>query len=555
MNFNPEPFDLLGGAADWAAAIGSFVGLVLLVSIVTALAVHGVAGPVYVFNRIKAGFVDACGVSPRRTWALASLTIKEAVRRKALMVFVVFAVLFMFAGWFLDDPSEHSDMQVKVYVSFVLTSITWLTVPVILLISCWGIPEDIKARSIHTVVTKPTRRIEIVIGRMLGFATVATGILVMMAVVGWFWTIRQLPDDVDLVCRVPVYVEQSLASDPNAPLDEAALKVSGFSFKDREGNLKPTGINTGDVVEFISYIEGATKARAIWQFKKFGTQYLNDKGQLRLETRFQSFRSHKGKIATQLLCQLNFTDKSTGKPVGLPAFEVAEFTQNVFELDRTITYFDADSGESKQVDLIDDLVDNDGTLRIEALAIDSGQYLGMAKSSLFIRLPDRPFAAGYFKAIFGIWLMLVLIVMLGVTASCFVKGPVATFLTLSLLIMGQGFREFMLRLTGEEKMIGGGAAESWYRLLTHMNPKQELPDTLGTDVIESIDTFLLNLLWIVKHIVPNFGNFKLSTYVANGFDVPWSAGMLPGVAMTCAYVIPCLVIGYYSLSLRELEAK
>ncbi len=556
MNFNPEPYDLLGGVGTWAEALGNFLGLVLLVAIVTSLAVQGVAGPRFVLKQMLRGLIDVVRISPRRTWALASLTIKEAIRRKALLIFVVFAVLFMFAGWFLDDPDARGDMQVKVYVSFVLTSITWLTVPVILLLSCWGIPEDIKARSLHTVVTKPVRRTEVVIGRILGFTTVATGILVLMSAVGYIWVKRQLPTNVDLTCRVPIYAAYDPAVDAveeGTVVDQETLKNAGFYFIDQNGNAKATGINTGDIVEFWSYIQGATNARAVWQFKDFGPQYLNEKGQLKLETRFLSFRSHKGRIKTKLLCQLNFTDKSTGKPVALPAFEVDEFTNNIFVLDREINYYDTESGESKTVDLIDDLVD-DGTLRIVAQALDTGQYLGMAKSSLFIRLPDQSFAVGYSKAVAGIWLMLSLIVMLGVTASCFVKGPVATFLTLSLLIMGQGFRDFMLRLTSDQ-VLGGGPAEAWYRILKHMNPMQEMPNTVGSQIIGAIDSFLLNILWIAQHIVPNFESFKLSNYVANGFDVPWAAGMLPSVAMTCAYVIPCLLIGYYSLSLRELEAK
>ena len=38
--------------------------------------------------------------------ALTVLTFKEAVRRKALLVFVVFAILFMFAGWFMADANS-----------------------------------------------------------------------------------------------------------------------------------------------------------------------------------------------------------------------------------------------------------------------------------------------------------------------------------------------------------------------------------------------------------------------------------------------------------------
>jgi len=37
----------------------------------------------------------------------------------------------------------RADLQVKNAVSFALTTISWLAIPVVLLLSCWGIPEDI----------------------------------------------------------------------------------------------------------------------------------------------------------------------------------------------------------------------------------------------------------------------------------------------------------------------------------------------------------------------------------------------------------------------------
>jgi hypothetical protein len=44
-------------------------------------------------------------------------------------------------------------------------------------------------------------------------------------------------------------------------------------------------------------------------------------------------------------------------------------------------------------------------------------------------------------------------------------------------------------------------------------------------------------------------------YVANGFDVPWNAALLPALLTTLGFLLPCLFIGYLSLALRELEEK
>jgi hypothetical protein len=233
--------------------------------------------------------------------------------------------------------------------------------------------------------------------------------------------------------------------------------------------------------------------------------------------------------------------------VPVATYQIAEFTQNVTEIPRKLIH------EGKSYDLFDDFLQN-GRLRVVVQCLDAGQYLGMAESDLFVRLPDHPFAIGYAKAVLSIWLMVVLVVVVGVTASCFVKGPVATLLTFSLLVVGQGFREFMGRLvTGQE--LGGGPIEAWYRIITHMNVMTPLPKSTLASVIQTIDFGLLNALAVVENIVPDFGRFRMSPYVANGFDVPFWEALLPCLAVACAYLIPCLLIGYYSLALRELEAK
>ena len=171
--------------------------------------------PLKVFANGLTGFIkDIFTISPRRVSAIAGLTVKEAWRRKALLVFVVFAILLMFAGWFITDQNDRAELQLNVHITFMLTTISWLILPVVMFLSCWGLPEDIRIRSLHTVVTKPVRRIEVVLGRMLGFMTMSTVILLVMGVTGYVWITRQAPESLSdssdrdrrqfLTCRVPV---------------------------------------------------------------------------------------------------------------------------------------------------------------------------------------------------------------------------------------------------------------------------------------------------------------------------------------------------------------
>lgn len=528
MTIQPTDFDLLAGFIQWGQALLSVICIFLGVALVAAVAASGSNGLNIVGRGLQRALQDFLSLSPRRILAITRLTFKEAIRRKALLVFVVFAVLFMFASWFLTGDSHRPGMQMKVYVSFVLTAVAWLVLPVILLLSCWGIPEDIRLRSLHTVVTKPVRRNEVVVGRIIGFSAVGTLILGIMSVVGFVWINRQVAAETDLTCRVPIYGE--------------------LSFLDRVGN-PGEGLNVGDINKTRSFIEGGSKATAIWKFK-----LPEQPDQLRLEARFEAFRTWKGDMQNTLRVQFTVVNDAAGLKVPLSeVIHVAEFSSNEITLNKVITYKDNSTGDDLSVDLYKELAP-DGLLEIHAQCLDSGQYVGVSRGDFFVRLADRSFATGYFKAIVGIWLLNILIVMFGVTSSCFVKGPVASLLCFALFIIGQFFHSFMGKILSGEQ-LGGGTFESMYRLVWHMNEKTPLAEGLLTTTIKGVDQILVNCLWLVKHIIPDLSTFSMAPYVASGFDIPWGGAMLPALSITAGYIIPCLLIGYFSLSLRELEAK
>lgn len=547
LSFNPIPFDVAGGLVHWAVVMLAVLVVSFVAALVISILVVGFAGPLEVVAHIVEGFKDLLGTSPRRCLALTQLTFREALRRKTLWVFAVFAVLFLFAGWFLSDVTADADLQVKNYVSFVLRTISWLILPVALLLACWGLPEDIKARSLHTVVTKPVRRHEIVIGRILGYSAIGGLVLAVMAGVGYVWISRQLPPSMSsqLIARVPVFGEISFIDNDG-------------NDKDPQGNLLKEGINTGDENMFRSFIEGNKKARAIWDFSNVDVSRLDDGGRLVLESSFQSFRTYKGNIERQLMCQFTLVNLDKKLRVPLKPFEVHEFRRNVYDVLKENKSLQNDEGKTVE---LPELIQG-GRLRVEAACLSSAQFLGMARPDLFIRMPDRPFAASYFKSVVNIGLMMFMVVVLGVMSGCFAKGPVATILTAFVVIVGKTAHGFLQSLvTGNIdfnpniKMQGAGVFDSLYRIPTHMNPGVPLEDSFGARLINALDSIELNGLWAVQHMLPDFGSFDTTEYVANAFDVPWAEAMLPSLLTTVGYCLPWIIVGYFSLRLRELEAK
>ncbi|MCL2004664.1 MAG: hypothetical protein FWG73_00725 [Planctomycetaceae bacterium] len=161
----------------WFVAVSVLLAVALSIGAIIALIWYGPA-------RFRAPFTEAVTrgvanafISPQRTWAIALLTIKESIRRRVLLIFAMFLLLVLMAGWFLDPASDD---PARLYLSFVTGATTILVLLLALFLSAFSLPTDIKSKTIYTVVTKPVRSSELVLGRIVGISLVGTLILVLM---------------------------------------------------------------------------------------------------------------------------------------------------------------------------------------------------------------------------------------------------------------------------------------------------------------------------------------------------------------------------------------
>ena len=89
-----------------------------------------------------------------------------------------------------------------------------------------------------------------------------------------------------------------------------------------------------------------------------------------------------------------------------------------------------------------------------------------------------------------------MVIVVGVTASCFVKWPVATLLTFCVMIVsvwGRTMLDGAIKSFLDKDVESVGATEALYRLLTHMNMQSPMPDTTLSVVIEQFDLIVFDL--------------------------------------------------------------
>jgi hypothetical protein len=592
----------------------AFVWFLFTAALVTIAAAAGVwlvqsilCGPLAagdrVYRGLLSGLADLGGMSWRRVWALARLAIQESLRRNVLVVLGLFALIILFAGWFLDPASVNPG---KLYLGFMLAATNLLVCLVTLVLSVFSLPADIKAKAIQTVTTKPVRTGEIVLGRFLGFAMVGTALLAVMGVAGWAFVVRSVGHahvvaDADVQ---PVRAEDGtisgfegrtsfdrghrhrldLAADGTGTTDtvqghrhrvraidrggatayeigppegllEARRPLRGrLRFLDREGRPSAKGISVGAEWGYRQYIEGGTLAAAIWTFDGVTEREFPDG--LPLEMIVRVFRTYKGIIEKGISGSIRVRNPSTGLQSDPFYFTAKETTIDSLPIPRTLNATSADGG-TRQIDLFADVV-ADGRVEIVLQCLERAQYYGVAQADFFLRAGDGSFALNYAKSCLGIWFSMLLMTAMGVMFSTFLAGPVALLATLSMAMIGQ-FREFIAQLfesqvTGDATLVpGGGPIESLYRIVTQTSITLPLDPTPAVQAMKTVDTLLLAPMRLAAGLFPSLSSLGTSNFVADGFDIPFDLLAANGME-TLGYVLAFLVAGSFCLRAREVAS-
>ena len=134
--------------------------------------------PSIVLVGLAVGLADLLRLSPRRVWAIGSVGFRESIRRRVLWV-TPLAMLAIIAVSQLSHPFDEQD-AIRQTTKYCLFASGVVVVIASLILACTSLPKEIDNRVIYTIVTKPATRLEIVLGKTLGFACTSAMILLVM---------------------------------------------------------------------------------------------------------------------------------------------------------------------------------------------------------------------------------------------------------------------------------------------------------------------------------------------------------------------------------------
>jgi ABC-type transport system involved in multi-copper enzyme maturation permease subunit len=137
-----------------------------------------IAGAIVLLGLFVYGFRDVVRFSTRRALAIAGVCFDESIRRRVLWI-TPLAIVGAIAVVQLSQPVDAQDAIRQTIKYCLFTTGLVITVTAIILAST-NLPKEIENRVIYTIVTKPATRLEIIVGKVLGFASVSAAILLIM---------------------------------------------------------------------------------------------------------------------------------------------------------------------------------------------------------------------------------------------------------------------------------------------------------------------------------------------------------------------------------------
>lgn len=123
----------------------------------------------------------------RGPWTIAVYTWREGIRKKTLVGFLILSLLVIFGasfmGAFLDVQTvgdAESDIDLKLLKDICVATISIFGVLITIFISASVVPTEVENRVVYTVLSKPLRRFQYLLGKFIGVQLIVLVNLLLM---------------------------------------------------------------------------------------------------------------------------------------------------------------------------------------------------------------------------------------------------------------------------------------------------------------------------------------------------------------------------------------
>lgn len=142
-------------------------------------------GAILVIGLLIIGISDTRRFSLSRAWAISGVCFDESIRKRVLWITPLAIIGVIGITQFQRAIDEQDAVRQSIKICLFATGLVVMLTSIIL--ACTNLPKEIESRVIYTILTKPTTRLELILGKVIGFARVSLAIVVIMGLFTWVY--------------------------------------------------------------------------------------------------------------------------------------------------------------------------------------------------------------------------------------------------------------------------------------------------------------------------------------------------------------------------------
>ncbi len=423
-----------------------------------------------------------------RLWAVARMTLLEAVRRKVFFILLIFAAALLSGTLFF--PAVNDEARLRLLQAWSLRAATLFSAIVGLFLAGFSIPGDVEQKRVHLLVTKPLPKPFLFLGRLLGFSLLlvvfigATGLIStsFMRVVSWAGG-AEFPR--------PLARPRVRPLDMGAAGGQTVAGIPGFVVLHGDGSM------------------------LVWRFRHLRPGEFD--GPIRAQIRL-----YVGSPTDKYRAEGRARVRVKG-PTGVR--EIAILTVN--------------TNEEMEFEIPVDVLGDGGPIEVGVQAVDEDGFLAADASRLSLYAKPMLFELAYLGGMGLVLLQSLTVLTLTLAVSTFVSGPLAVLLGILLYLVGT-IHGFMLEGTQD---LRRAMEVDHVDEHTKTGTVRDLPPRI-LQLSNWISTAVLKA-------VPDFDRFDYGRWLLKDTAVSWREAGIAALHALPLFLV-CTVLGTFVMMRRDL---
>ncbi|UCD49663.1 MAG: ABC transporter permease [Phycisphaerales bacterium] len=451
----------------------------------------------------------------RRVWAVAVNTVRQALRMKVAIIFIVLLLVLLPVMGLTATGDGTLKGRLQTFISYGLSLTSLLLCLLTVIVSTHAITSDIEQRTIYTVATKPIRRHQLILGKLLGVIVLDVGLLVLFGGIVYGVTVL-LPGFLDVSPEerqqidYEFYTARASLVPPEIDVhDEVMALYQRLVDKDQLRQVYPTLPQSEIIKELTARKRLEKRAAAVGDALMWEFQGVKPRGND--ETLFIRFKYDVAENPPdgQVYGRWQIGDLR-------PLRDGTEMKTPIWPEDRKdpVRTF-------REIRVPADVVAEDGYLSVAFLnpALNRTVVLFPVEDGLEVLYKADTFTANFIRAALLILCRLVFLAALGVLAASFLSFPVAILFCLVIFFTGT---------------VSGFILESF--------------DYLG----QGLGLFYAYTVKALVQLLPRFDKYNPTTFLVPARLMSWAFLGWVVLTMVCVKAFLLLVLGLIIFSFREL---